>query len=43
MTFNNIWFLFLFVPMILFIVTEIYEDKKAQIFPKAISSIKEHN
>ena len=43
MTFNNIWLLFLFVPMILLVVTEIYEDKKDQIFPNAISRIKEHN
>ena len=36
MTFNNIWLLFLFVPMILLVVTEIYEDKKDQVFPNAI-------
>ena len=43
MTFNNIWLLFLIAPMVLLVVAEIYEDKKNQIFPNAISRIKEHN
>ena len=43
MTFNNIWLLFLFAPLILLVLAELYEVGIDQIFPNAISRIKDHN
>ena len=43
MSFNNIWFLFLLVPLITLFIVEIYIDKKDHIFPNAVIKIRKQN
>jgi len=43
MSFNNIWFLFLLVPLITLFIIEIYTDKKDHIFPNATIKIRKQN
>ena len=43
MSFNNVWFLFLLVPLIALFIIEIYTDKKDHIFPNAAIKIRKQN
>ena len=43
MSFNNIWFLFLLVPLITLFIIEIYIDKRDHIFPNAAIKIRKQN
>ena len=43
MSFNNIWFLFLLLPLIALFIIEIYIDNKNHIFPDAEKKIREQN
>ena len=43
MSFNNIWFLLLLLPLLIFFIKELYLDKKEDIFYYAAENIKKQN